>query len=134
MYQDVTTVAGDTGLPDAAKEMFEKKRGCIVILDSGKIKGIITERDFVWKVVAKGLDPLNLKAREIMSSPVITVEPDTDLTEAAQLMVKYGIRRLPVVKDGILYGIIGAWHIVSHFYDYMDEITRDIIRQMPWVL
>ena len=49
-------------------------------------------------------------------------------------MVKQGIRRLPVAKDDIIYGIIGPWHIVTHFYDYMDEVTRDLVRHMPWTV
>ena len=82
MYQDVTTIDGGSSLTEAAKAMFEKKRGCILIPESGKPEGIVTERDFVWKVIAKGLDPSKLKTREIMSSPLLTVDPDTDLTAA----------------------------------------------------
>ncbi|MDQ1280360.1 MAG: hypothetical protein QG670_1623 [Thermoproteota archaeon] len=131
MYRDVITIDGDSNLTGAAKAMFENKRGCLLVLESGMLKGIITERDFVWKVIAKGLDPSKLKTREIMSSPVITVDPDTDLTEATKLMVdEQGIRRLPVAKDGIIYGIIGPWHIISNFTDYMDQVTRDLIRHM----
>jgi len=94
----------------------------------------VTERDFVWKVIAKGFDPSKLKTRDIMSSPVITVDPDADLAKAAELMIEHEIRRLPVAKDEIIYGIIGPWHIVSHFTEYMDEVTRDIIRHMPWTI
>ena len=130
MYHDVMTIDGDSSLTEAAKAMFEKQRGCLLVLESGRLKGIVTERDFVWKVVAKGLDPSKLKTREVMSSPVITIDLDTDLAEAARLMVKHGIRRLPVAKDEIIYGMVGPWHMVSHFTDYMDEVTRDLVRHM----
>jgi CBS domain-containing protein len=128
MNRDVEVIDGNISLNEAAKVMFEKKRGCLLVLESGKLSGIVTERDFVWKVVAKGLDSSKLKTREIMSSSVITVDPDTDLAKAAELMVEHGIRGLPVAKDGIIYGIIGTRHIVSNFYDYMDKVTRDLLQ------
>ena len=130
MYRDVTIIDGGSGLTEAAKLMFERKCGCLLVLESSKLKGIVTERDFIWKVIAKGLDSSKLKTREIMSSPVVTVDPDTDLAKAAELMVEHGIRGLPVAKDGIIYGIIGTRHIVSNFYDYMDKVTRDLLQHM----
>jgi CBS domain-containing protein len=130
MNRDVEVIDGNISLNEAAKVMFEKKRGCLLVLESGKLSGIVTERDFVWKVVAKGLDSSKLKTREIMSSPIITVDPDTDLAKAAELMVKHGIRRLPVAKDGIIYGIIGPWQIVSNFFNYIDEVTRDLFQHI----
>jgi len=130
MYQDVATIDVNSGLTEAAKLMFERKCGCLLVLESSKLKGIVTERDFVWKVIAKVLDSSKLKTREIMSSPVITIDPDTELAKAVELMVKHGIRRLPAAKDGIIYGIIGPWQIVSNFFNYMDEVTRDLLRHM----
>jgi CBS domain-containing protein len=130
MYRDVATIDGDSGLTEAAKLMFERKCGCLLVLESGKLSGIVTERDFVWKVVAKGLDSSKLRIREIMSSPVITIDPDTDLGEATQLMITHETRLLTVAKDGIIYGIIGPWHVVSSFTDYMDKMTRDLIGHM----
>jgi CBS domain-containing protein len=82
MYRDVITVDGGSNLTEAARLMSERKRGCLLVLELGRLKGIVTERDFVWKVIAKGFDPSKLKAREIMSSPLVTIDPDMDLAEA----------------------------------------------------
>jgi CBS domain-containing protein len=130
MNRNVEVIDGNISLNEAAKVMFEKKRGCLLVLESGKLSGLVTERDFVWKAVAKGLDSSKLRIREIMSSPVITIDPDTDLGEATRLMITHETRLLTVAKDGIIYGIIGPWHVVSSFTDYMDKMSRDLIGHM----
>lgn len=69
-----------------------------------------------------------MKVSEIMSMPLITIDPDADLVEAARLMDKYRIRRLAVVKGGILYGILTALDIARHLEGYVESEVRKIIR------
>lgn len=115
-------------IADSSKLMREKSEGCALILKQGRPVGIITERDITWKVAGDGLDPKGVKVGEIMSKPLITVDPDADLVEAARLMCKHKIRRLAVAKNGILYGIVTAIDIARNLEGYVDEEVRKILR------
>jgi CBS domain-containing protein len=81
--------------------------GCLVILDKEVPIGIVTERDIVRRVVAKKL-PVDTKISEIMSKSLITIDPDASLKEAARVMSSNKIRRLPVLKENRLVGIVVA--------------------------
>ena len=97
--------------------MKEGKVGSIIIMDqNNKPVGIITERDIVRRAVSDSKDPNTTKATEIMSNPLITVEKDTYLYEAAKKMVKNNIRRLPVVKNNTLVGIVTVTDIIKYFH------------------
>ncbi|UCD72516.1 MAG: CBS domain-containing protein [Candidatus Bathyarchaeota archaeon] len=128
MRKDVLTIAGEAPLIDAAKAMVEKNVGSIIVLEKAKPVGIITEKDFVIKVVSKGLNPKKLKVKKIMTKELISVDPDTDLYEAVKLMKEHGVRRMPVIKDEILYGIIGPRELAESFTPYIDKLTKEILR------
>ena len=85
--------------------MAKKKVGCLVVMDGDSPRGMVTERDYVRRIVAEEL-PLNTKVAEIMSKPLVTVLPDSSIREAARIMVKKKIRRLAVVETEKLVGII----------------------------
>jgi len=70
--------------------------------------GIITEEDLVGKVLAEDISPEKLRAKDIMTAPMISVEPESTVEEASKAMSQYSIRRLPVVKDGALLGLVTA--------------------------
>jgi CBS domain-containing protein len=108
--------------------MSELNKGFLVVLKGGMPGGIVTEEDFVKKVLARELDPKTLSVSQIMSSPLITVDPDEDLLKASQLMKEHEIRRLPVVREGIIYGVVTAMDIATHCGNYVDKSVRDIIR------
>jgi CBS domain-containing protein len=128
MEKDVPTIGDTATVTEAAKGMAKSDKGFLVILKEGRPSGIVTEHDFVQKVLALELDPKNIPINQIMSSPLISVGPDEDLLTASQLMRERNVRRLPVVKDGIIYGIITAQDIALHCGDYVDKTVRDIIR------
>jgi CBS domain-containing protein len=97
--------------------MNKHGRGAIVIVDAGNHPiGIITERDIVRRVVSAGKDPNKVSALEIMSKPVISVDPEMSIHNAAITMTKYKIRRLPVVRDTMLHGIITAGDMAKMLY------------------
>ncbi|MDF2736878.1 MAG: putative signal transduction [Nitrososphaeraceae archaeon] len=99
--------------------MKEGKVSSIIIIDQHTTPvGIITERDLVRRVISDGKDPKITKATDIMSKPLITVEEDTHLYEVAKKMVKYKIRRLPVVKtNNTLVGIVTVTDIIKYYYE-----------------
>ncbi|NHW88478.1 MAG: CBS domain-containing protein [Archaeoglobi archaeon] len=97
----------DESVEVIAKRMVSFGVGSAVIVQGNKPIGIVTEKDLIAKVVAKNKVPSSVKASEIMSTPLITIKPTTSVREAANLMIKKGIRRLPIVNSsGDLIGII----------------------------
>jgi len=95
-------------LVEVAQMMVEEDCGEIPICDdSGKPVGVLTDRDIVCRLVAKGKEPTTLTAKDCMSSPVVTVTPDTTIEDCARLMEQYRVRRLPVVAaDGTCCAMI----------------------------
>lgn len=98
--------------------MKNKNKGSVVILDeSGHPTGIITERDIVRRLVFAKKDAKTTLASELMSSPLISVNDDVYIYDVAVIMAKYGVRRLPVVKDNILLGIVTATDLIRRMYE-----------------
>jgi CBS domain-containing protein len=107
MSKSVMAVELNTNTKDCAKAMAKKGVSCAVITQEGSAIGIVTERDLVSKVLAESMDPKRVLVRDIMSTPLITVGPNASLTNAAELMAQYRIRRLVVVDGtGSLVGIV----------------------------
>jgi len=128
MSKEVPTVTNEASTLEAAKTMSKSGKGFLIVLKDGKPVGIVTERDLVNKVIAKELDPKKVVTSAIMSSPLITVDPDEDLMKASEIMQKHNIRRLPVVKDGIIYGILTSKDVSLHCIDYVNKSVKDILR------
>ena len=101
-----TSVAGDEPVVEAARRMVADDVGSLPVLREGRLVGMITDRDLVLHVLAKDLDPHKVVVSEICSENPVTVGPDEPLDEALQRMAKDQVRRLPVVDDGRLVGII----------------------------
>lgn len=112
MTRDVKTVSADDTFAQAAKMLHEHGISSVLIKDNGGAAGIVTERDLV-NVVAEGLDPMSVKVGERMTRDLATVEPRTDIAEAAQLMGSRRIRHLPVVDRGQLAGIVSIRDLTS---------------------
>ena len=103
MTREVCTAGKDETLLDASRKMLEFGVGSVIIVEDGKPIGIVTERDIIEKVVSKNKIPSKVKLKDIMSTPLITIKPTASLRNAADIMRKKGIRRLPVIDDnGIL--------------------------------
>lgn len=106
MTSTVVTAAVHTPVREVAEIMRERNVGAVVLCaEDGSPSGIVTDRDVAVSVVAAGCDP-HASAGEHASSPVITGEPGMHLNEAATLMARFGIRRLPVVEGGRLAGML----------------------------
>ena len=98
----------------AAANMDMKDLGAVIVQNkAGKSIGIITERDIVKRVVAKNLKPDTVKAKEIMTTPLVTIEPEANITDAARRMTRLDIRRLGVIYKGNLVGIISSKDILG---------------------
>jgi len=115
---DVITYPAITEDEDASVAMVSKCMRmsglCSVVITKGnKPVGIVTDRDIVIKVMMKNRNPDAVKAKEIMSSPLVTIEADASLMGACKLLSEKGIRRLPVIDDGELRGIVTLRNILT---------------------
>jgi CBS domain-containing protein len=113
MTKDVIKITSDRTVLEAAEIMDSKALGCLIVTQKDKPIGIVTERDIVRRIVAKKL-PYTVEVSEIMSKDLTLVDPDASLKEAARLMSSNKIRRLPVVKDDKLVGIVVASDFVRN--------------------
>lgn len=113
MTKNVVTVSANQMVSEAAELMASNEIGCLIILQGEAPTGIVTERDIVRRIVAKKL-PYDTKTSEIMTPNPVTVDPGTSLKEAARLMSTNKIRRLPVVKQNKLVGIVVASDFVRN--------------------
>ncbi|MDQ1280310.1 MAG: hypothetical protein QG670_1573 [Thermoproteota archaeon] len=113
MTSPVVKVLENDSVELVAKLMASNDLGSIIVTDkNGKPVGIITERDIVKRVAAKSLLSEIVKAEEVMSSPLITVNPEVDIKEAAKMMSLHGIRRLVVMDAGNMIGLVSSKDIV----------------------
>jgi CBS domain-containing protein len=115
MTKDVTVVREDETVRDAAKRLAKDDVGALPICDSNKqIKGMLTDRDIVVQVVALGKDPSQTRAQELEIGEVVTLRPDDSIQRACELMAQYQIRRLPVVENGQVVGMVSQADLVKN--------------------
>ncbi len=127
MNKTVASVNVNQTIFEAAELMSSKGISCVLVTDGEVPVGVVTERDIVGRVVAKRKS-LDLKVSAIMSSSLITVDPDASLKEAARLMSANRIRRLPVLKKNKLVGIISASDFVRNLGK--KTLTEEILDAM----
>jgi len=125
MVESVITVDVDSSVMKAVKTMNEHEIGCLVVTRRGKAVGIITERDLLKRVIAKSKNPSRIKVREIMTKPLIAGQPDMDLEDATKLMFERKIKKLPVVENGRLLGLITLTD-VARFQPQMIKILKKL--------
>jgi CBS domain-containing protein len=107
MKHQVVTVDSSMSVQDTAKIMDDAGIGCVVVIEKNIATGIVTERDFVKRVVSRGV-PLSTPIKQIMSSPLIVVNPEENIWEVAELMKQRRIHKVPVVHQNLLVGMITA--------------------------
>ena len=114
MTKDIVTINSDDTVLEACKRYNRDKIGCLLVLRAGCMAGIITERDIIKRIIIMSKDPFVTKVEEIMSKEIITISPTADVKEAASLMGRNEIKKLPVVsEDGKPVGIITITDIVN---------------------
>ncbi|MEM5793426.1 MAG: CBS domain-containing protein [Candidatus Aenigmatarchaeota archaeon] len=139
MNPKVVVATKDISIKEVARIMAKYKIGSLIIVDKEKMKGlinyeiavereniigVITESDIVRKVVALGLDLTQTKVEEVMTTNVIIVNADMDITEACQIMVRNKIKRLPVIDGGNLAGIITTTDIISVEPKLIEDLAK----------
>ncbi|HEX9892075.1 MAG TPA: CBS domain-containing protein [Actinomycetota bacterium] len=109
---DVLTAGAFEDLAEAASRMSFNEVGSLAVFDRGDLVGIITERDLV-RAMADGVDPEVTPVDRYMTPDPVTVDPETDLEQAAAMMLKLGARHLPVTEGGRVMGMISARDLLT---------------------
>jgi CBS domain-containing protein len=134
MSRGVASLESKETATTASQKMTEGGFGCLLVTRTGRVVGIVTERDLVRKVLAKNVNPEKIKLEEIMSQPVITVGPSLDVGDASKLMSEKRIRRLPVMESDMLVGIVTTTDIARYLAktkNHLDPLINAMARQEP---
>jgi CBS domain-containing protein len=124
----VETIAADATLYDAVRRLGEKRIGALPVVESGRIIGIISERDIIYCLRDQGPDVLNSKVEQVMSSPAITADSEMSVLSALALMTQRRIRHLPIIEGGRLRGLVSIGDLVKHRMERI-EAEADAMRQ-----
>ena len=128
MSSPAVTIDENAPANRVAQLMDKHDLGCIIVTTKdGKPVGIITERDLVLRVLAKNVKPDTVKADKVMSSPLITIEPEASITDTAKRMSRLNIRRLGVVYKGQLVGIISSKDVLGVMPDLLETMQEKAI-------
>lgn len=118
IMKNVRTIHYDSTVKEAAVIMSKYDIGCLVVVDNNKkVVGIITERDILEKVNARDKTSSKIRIEEIMTPKVITIDANALLDDAVYLMIKHKIKKLPVIENNELVGIITSTDIVANSSD-----------------
>ncbi|MBS7623499.1 CBS domain-containing protein [Candidatus Bathyarchaeota archaeon] len=126
MTENVRTVRPNSTITEVVRKMNKFEVGSVVVVEGERPVGLITERDILRRVLEVTLAAEALKAKEVMSSPLLTVSSEATVEEAARMMVERHIKKLPVVKDGKLIGIVTSTDIVRS-QPRMVKILSDVV-------
>lgn len=119
----VETISADLSLSDVVRKLGEKRIGALPVIESGRIVGIISERDVIYCLRHGGREALDLPVSEVMSSPALTVDMDTGVLAALALMTERRIRHLPIVEQGKIRGIVSIGDLVKY---RMERIEAEV--------
>jgi CBS domain-containing protein len=128
---DVVTVRSDVEVGAVVKLLANKRIGAIPIVDHGTINGIFSERDLIYALAHDGDAVLKRPVSDFMTSPAMTVAPETSVLEALSLMTRRRMRHLPVVDGGNLIGFVSIGDLVKHRIDLAEaeaSVLRDYIQ------
>jgi CBS domain-containing protein len=129
MTKDPAVCTPDTMLPEVARMMADRDCGQIPVIESGaspRPVGVVTDRDIIIRAVARGINPLDMTARDVMTSPAVTVTPDDKVEDLADTLSNKRVRRVPVVDDdGELFGMVSQADIAQHA---PDKLTGRVVR------
>ncbi len=128
---EVITTAPSATVMDAARVMTDKRIGAVLVLDTGRVVGVVSERDIVRTISTRGAAALYLEVQDLMSSDVFTCRRDATIDELMAMMTERRIRHIPVVEDGQLYGMVSIGDVVKHRIEETEqeaEALRGYIR------
>ena len=126
MTQDPRSIGASASVVEAARLMREQHIGSLPVTEDERLVGMITDRDITTRVVAESAVPEATSVGDVYSRDVISVEPDKDLDEALKLMARHQVRRLPVVENGRLVGMVAQADIALKENERTGELVEAI--------
>ncbi len=115
---------------EAARAIENNNIGAVVVQDKGEVVGIVTDRDLAVRVVGRGLDPKTTHIGDVMASPVVTLSPSDDQQDAIRLMQERNVRRIPLVEDGRLVGMVTLDDLLIDEAASIDELASVVAAQI----
>ena len=125
MVKEVITIDEEMTIKEAAEVMNKFEIGCLIAVGKGKADGILTERDLLKRIVAEGKDAAKTQVKDVMTSPLVVTDPSMDLAEALKLMFQMKIKKLPVVDEKRLVGLVSLTDI-ARFQPQMITILKQL--------
>ena len=119
-------IAPGASVIDAIRSMAQNHVGALLVMDGQQLEGIVSERDYARKVILMGRSSSTTAVREIMSSPVFTLPPDSSVDEAMRLMTDRRIRHLPVVAGGRVVGVVSIGDLVKSVIEDQRHTIDDL--------
>ena len=120
------SVAPDASVLEAIRLMAEQHIGALLVIDGGRLTGIVSERDYARKVVLNGRSSTSTAVHEIMTTPVITIGPEHTVEDAMRLMTSRRIRHLPVVRGETLLGVVSIGDLVKSVIEEQRHTIEDL--------
>ena len=127
MTAEVHTTTSAQPLHEAARLMKTGDFGSIPVVDDGRLVAVLTDRDIVVRAVAEGMDAKTTNVGQIASTDPVTVEPSQSLGDALELMSAHQVRRLPVVEDGQLVGMLSQADIAL---EATEKLTGEVVQEI----
>lgn len=122
----VFSVAPGDSVLEAVRQMAERHIGALLVIEDGRLAGIVSERDYARKVVLSGRSSSTTAVREIMTSPVVTVAPEQTVDDAMRLMTVRRIRHLPVVRGAEVVGVVSIGDLVKSVIEEQRHTIDDL--------
>jgi CBS domain-containing protein len=123
---EVHSVSPDASVYEALEKLAEKDIGALMVLNGSDLVGVFSERDYARQVILKGRFSRETRVDEVMSAPVVTVEPKTTVDECMQLMTRERCRHLPVVEEGKLVGVVSIGDLVNWIITAQDYTIHQL--------
>ena len=125
MTRDVVTITSDETILDACNKYSKHRVGCLVVVDEDNPEGIITERDIIEKIIRRDRDPKTTKVKDIMTSNLKMIHASAKIEDAAKMMRKYNIKKLPVILNNKIVGIVTVTDLSNLFPEFFRQIPQD---------
>ena len=125
MHKEVMTVRSTTSAQQCAVKMTKERVGCLIVLDKKEPVGIITERGFADLVKKGNFDCKEVKAKDFMTKPIISIDVDTTYEKALRKFEKENIKRMPVVDDDDVVGLLTLRNLVTHSKRNMKALQKE---------
>ena len=123
---EIYSISPDAVVYEALEKLAEKNIGALVVVDGTKLVGMLSERDYVRKVILKGFYSRELQVSRIMTTPVVTVDPKTTVDECMQLMTNHRYRHLPIMAKGRLVGVVSIGDLVNWIMTVQDQTIHQL--------